>query len=118
VSDLARALVDELVDDPIALARLRELVAAPVAEPATTAAAYTTATLAAELGRTPRSIRDAIRRGELQAVKRGQGYVISADAVASWAQAAQTNRRVVSSTQRRRGAGAGPMRRALERGAS
>jgi hypothetical protein len=27
VSDLARALLDELADDPIALARLRELVA-------------------------------------------------------------------------------------------
>ena len=47
---------------------------------------YTPATLAAELGRTPRAIRAAIARGELDAVKRGRGWVIPADAVERWAQ--------------------------------
>jgi Helix-turn-helix domain len=49
--------------------------------------ADTVATLAAELGRSPRAIRDAIARGELAAVKRGRGYVIGVNAVAAWTQA-------------------------------
>ncbi len=56
-------------------------------DPVTLAPAYTVPTLARELGRTERSIRAAIARGELAAVKRGRGYVISGDAVAAWATA-------------------------------
>ena len=85
MSDLARALLDELAGDPVALERLRELVAAELPPAAAPAPAYTVATLAAELGRSERSIRGAIARGELEAVKRGRGYVIGADAVAAWA---------------------------------
>ena len=88
MSDLSRALLDELAGDPVALERLRELVGyRDDAVSSVPAPAYTVATLAAELGRTERSIRAAIARGELEAVKRGRGYVISADAVADWARA-------------------------------
>jgi excisionase family DNA binding protein len=48
------------------------------------AGAYTCATLAAELGISPRAVRAAIARGDLQAVRRGRGYVISAAAVEAW----------------------------------
>ncbi len=117
MSDLARALLDELAGDPVALARLRELIATPMDEPTLTAAAYTVATLALELRRTERAIRAAIARGELEAVKRGRGYVISADAVAAWAhgepRAMTASAR--SSRPHRRRSGPGPMRRALKR---
>jgi excisionase family DNA binding protein len=86
VSDLARALLDEVAGDPVALERLRALVAPPTPE-APQPAAYTVASLAAALGRSERSIRGAIARGELDAVKRGRGWIISADAVAAWATA-------------------------------
>jgi excisionase family DNA binding protein len=84
VSDLARALVAELARDPEALERLRALVA-PEALRSGSAPAFTVRSLAAELGRSERSIRAAIARGELDAIKRGRGYVISRDAVEAWA---------------------------------
>ena len=117
MSDLARALLDELAGDPVALARLRELAATPIEEPPLTAAAYTVATLAAELGRKPGSIRAAISRGELGAVKRGRGYVISRAAVAAWAhgETRSVNGRVQSPREQRPRSGPGPMRRALKR---
>jgi excisionase family DNA binding protein len=46
--------------------------------------AYTVATLAAQLGLSPRAIRGAIDRGELQAVRRGRHYIIAASAVETW----------------------------------
>lgn len=115
MSDLARALLDELAGDPVALARLRELVAVSAPAALVPTAAYTVATLAVELGRTERSIRAAIARGELLAVKRGRGYVISADAVADWARAPGKVAIATSSRPRRRRSGSGPMRRALQR---
>lgn len=117
MSDLARALLDELAADPVALDRLRELVASEKFErdQAFSAPAYTVATLAVELGRSERSIRAAIARGELAAVKRGRGYVIGADAVTDWArgEARSIRPRVDSSPPRRQRSGPGPMRRAL-----
>jgi excisionase family DNA binding protein len=119
VSDLARALLDELAGDPVALERLRELVGNLRTDPSTDspAPAYTVATLAMELGRTERSIRAAIARGELQAAKRGRGYVISADAVAAWARAPIGNRpaTVRAYSSRRRRSGPGPATRALRK---
>ncbi len=77
MTDLARALLDELRDDPAALAELRRLLTpAP--------AVYTPQTLAAELRITPRAVRAAIERGDLQARRSGRGYVIGAEAVAAW----------------------------------
>ena len=107
MSDLARALLDELAADPVALDRLRELVAHSEVTMRPSAPAYTVATLATELGRSERSIRAAIARGELAAVKRGRGYVIGADAVARWAQAPPQRRRARSAT---RGPGLSPDR--------
>ena len=120
VGDLLRALFAELERDPLARDRLRSLLASEVdRQPADTASAYTVQSLAEELGRTPRSIRGAIERGELEAVKRGRGYVISAEAVSRWASAPteaapRTSRRPRSTKTQ---AAAGPMRRALAAGA-
>ncbi len=72
------ALLAELRDDPAAAAELRALVGAGPS-------VYTPQTLAAELGVTPRAVRAAIERGDLQARRSGRGYVISAEAVAAWA---------------------------------
>jgi excisionase family DNA binding protein len=115
VSELARALLDELAADPVALERLRMLVA-PAAPAPAHQAAYTVASLAAELGRSERSIRSAIARGELSAVKRGRGWVISADAVAAWATAdvSRPPQRPRGRRDPRCGRGTGVMARALK----
>jgi excisionase family DNA binding protein len=81
----ARALLDELSDDPDALAVLRVLLGSRVA--------YTPKTLAGELGITPRAVRAAIERGDLEARRSGRGYVIAAEAVAAWARPPASNRR-------------------------
>jgi excisionase family DNA binding protein len=78
VSRLLAALLKELHDDPAALAEMRALLGARPS-------VYTPQTLAAELGITPRTVRAAIERGDLQARRSGRGYVIGADAVAAWA---------------------------------
>ena len=113
---LALELVEVIARSPVALARLRQLVSeTSVTASGSPAPAYTVATLALELGRSERSIRAAIARGELQAVKRGRGYVISADAVADWARAPIPTKQpaaLVRNPQRRR-SGAGPATRAL-----
>ncbi|MBV8219714.1 MAG: helix-turn-helix domain-containing protein [Solirubrobacterales bacterium] len=49
--------------------------------------AYTVASLAAELGVSAKAVRCAIARHELQAVKRGSRWIISAGAVSQWAAA-------------------------------
>lgn len=111
----------ELIFAEVELDRLADVladrVAARLAGPRATAAAYTVATLAAELGRSERSIRAEIRNGALAAVKRGRGYVISRDAVVDWAhgETRSMNERARSSRPRRRRSGPGPMRRALTR---
>ena len=74
------ALLEELHDNPAALAELRSLLEAGPA-------AYTPQTLARELGVTPRAIRAAIERGDLEARRSGRGYVIGAEAVAAWCSA-------------------------------
>jgi excisionase family DNA binding protein len=115
MSDLARALLEDLAGDPLALERLRELVGGPPPDlPAESRTpAYTVATLAAALGRSERSIRAAIARGELQAVKRGRGFVMSADAVADWARAPAVSTTPRSLSSRYRRSEAGPATRAL-----
>jgi excisionase family DNA binding protein len=90
---IARAVLDELRDDPDALEELRELLDAGPA-------AYTSRTLAADLEITPRAVRAAIERGDLDAVKSGRGYVISREAVADWATPARKRRREVPRQRR------------------
>jgi excisionase family DNA binding protein len=116
VSYLARALLEELADDPVALERLRELVGNPETGPSQQSApAFTVRSLAAQLGRTERSVRAAIARGELAAVRRGRGYVISAEAVAAWTQAPPASSSARSPRPRHRRLGPGPATRALRR---
>ena len=67
---------------------------------ARTHSAYTVASLAAELGVSAKAIRCAIARRELQAVKRGSRWIISADAVGEWATAPEAHH----ATGRRRSA--------------
>jgi excisionase family DNA binding protein len=82
---MMEALFDELRDDPAALAELRTLLGSRVA--------YTPKTLAGELGITPRAVRAAIERGDLEARRSGRGYVIAAEAVAAWARPPTRTRR-------------------------
>lgn len=63
-------LIDELVE------RLRERLAPPPA--------YTVASLAEALGVSAKSVSNAVRRGELRAVKRGGRWLISAREVDAW----------------------------------
>jgi excisionase family DNA binding protein len=78
-------LIAELRDDPAVLAELRELLG-------TGPAVYTPRTLAAELGITPRAVRAAIERGDLEARRSGRGYVIGAEAVSAWARSPSRRR--------------------------
>lgn len=106
MSGLLDLLLDELAGDPVALERLRQLVGETLhRDEGFSAPAFTVATLAAELGRSQRSIRAAIARGELDAVKRGRGYVISADAVAEWARGGKNLTGEQPQTQARRARG-------------
>jgi hypothetical protein len=117
MSDLARALLDELAGDPAALERLRELVAPSAPEPeraALSAPAYTPASLGAALGRSARSVRAAIARGELAAVRRGRGWIIAADDVAAWAHAESSPPPTPRRTRGRSRTGPGPMAKALD----
>lgn len=87
VDPLARAVLDALASDPRALPRLRELVGDhddQSADEGHAAPAYTVDSLAAAVGVSPRTVRNAITRGELDAVKRGARWLISADAVEVW----------------------------------
>lgn len=69
--------------------------------------AYTVATLALELGLSPRAIRGAIERGELAASKRGGRWLIGADAVMAWVEQAPTSTAAVASPRPRRRARSG-----------
>jgi excisionase family DNA binding protein len=120
VTDLARALIAQL--EPTDLALLAERLGPYLSPPAESRGviAYSPATLAAELGRSERSVRAAISRGELQAVKRGRGWVISAEAVAEWSRApgVQFHNPGYESAPPRRASRPGPARRALHRPAN
>lgn len=94
MSERLDALIAELRDDPAAMAELRELLGVG-------RSVYTPQTLAAELGVTPRAIRAAIDRGDLEARRSGRGYVIGADAVAAWARPATSARRSARRSSRR-----------------
>lgn len=96
---LAAAVLDALREDPGAVACLRELVGVRAASDETPW--YTVRTLASELGVSEKVVRNAIARGELEAVKRGGRWYVERDAVQRW-------------LGRDRGGGArGPLRRAF-----
>ena len=97
-----------LVQSPLTPAKAPQELVVP-------AQVYTVKTLAAELGRTPRSVRGAIERGELEAAKSGRGYIISAEAVTRWSTPSLRVGPQQSRGQRprRTNSAAGPMRRAL-----
>lgn len=100
---LARALLSALLSDPEALRRLGAALAEVAAtETETHPAAYTVEGLAATMGVSPRVVRNAITRGELQAVKRGGRWLIAPDAVDAWTHDAEPTPNV--RIARRRGA--------------
>lgn len=92
---LASLILGALDDGGLAiLARrlLPHLIEPEAAGTVPTRSAYTVASLAAELGVSQKTIRCAITRRELSAVKRGARWIISADAVQEWATASDTRR--------------------------
>lgn len=88
IASLASVIVDGLSEHDLGMLarRLIPYLRQP-AEPSDEGvhAAYTVASLAAELGVSQKTIRCAIARRELVAVKRGARWLISADAVHEWA---------------------------------
>jgi excisionase family DNA binding protein len=86
---LASLLLEGLSDEDLAVfaRRLLPHLQDGRLDHARTHSAYTVASLAAELGVSAKAIRCAIARHELQAVKRGSRWIISADAVGEWASA-------------------------------
>jgi excisionase family DNA binding protein len=110
---LTDAELDQLADRLAGMVAERVLVRLEAQQPPATA--YTVATLAAQLGRSERAIRSAITRGELRAVRRGRGWVITAEAVADWCRSAPTPVSLPARPRPRAlGDQPGLMRRALE----
>jgi excisionase family DNA binding protein len=79
-SDPRSLAVDELVERMLADERTRERLRTLLAPPPV----YTVSSLAEALRVSPKAISNAIRRGELDAVKRGGRWYISAEAVTTW----------------------------------
>lgn len=91
---LASLLLDGLSDQDLAVFARRllpHLLRERQIDPVPGHAAYTVASLAAELRVSAKAIRCAIARHELQAVKRGSRWIISAEAVCEWATASETH---------------------------
>lgn len=87
MSTLARALLAEL--DAETLDALADLLAPRLADRLgdhddAPRIGYTIASLAADLGVSAKTVRGAVHRGELPAVRRGSRYVIAADAAQAW----------------------------------
>jgi excisionase family DNA binding protein len=86
VTALVSAIVDGLSDRDIGVLALRLLPHLRQPNELNDGhSAYTVASLAAELGVSQKTIRSAIARRELTAVKRGARWVISAESVREWA---------------------------------
>jgi excisionase family DNA binding protein len=81
------AVLDALARDPAAVDRLRELLDADRGP-----SAYTVDAFAARVGLTPKAVRNAITRGELEAVKRGGRWIISGHAVERWSESRRSQR--------------------------
>jgi excisionase family DNA binding protein len=83
VNPIVAAVLDALRDDPEAVEILRDVLAIPVQQEAPPRW-RTVRGFAAELGVSEKVIRNAIARGELQAVKRGGRWFISSEASDRW----------------------------------
>jgi excisionase family DNA binding protein len=77
MSDLARALLDELAGDPVALERLRELIGPPPSDPSPEL--MTVNEVAKALGRHPTTVRRRITDGAIPAIREGERVVVRAD---------------------------------------
>lgn len=86
-NETLRAVLDALARDPAAVARLRELLDTDGGP-----AAYTVEAFAARVGLSPKAVRNAITRGELEAVKRGGRWIISGHAVERWSEPRRSQR--------------------------
>ena len=75
--------------------------------------AYTVHSLAADLGVSPKAIRCAIARGELQGVKRGSRWIIPAEAVNEWATTTKPRRTKAQRCSPRAPKTAGPSLRSV-----
>jgi excisionase family DNA binding protein len=75
--------------------------------------AYTVVSLAKELGVSQKTIRSAIARRELSAVKRGSRWIIATDAVQAWATASEDRRRKTHAHGSTTPKAAGPSLRAV-----
>jgi len=85
---LAQALLAALLSDSDCLRRLAQAVSDVDASAAhARPPAYTVEGLAETIAVSPRAVRNAITRGELQAVKRGGRWLIAQDAVDAWTHA-------------------------------
>jgi excisionase family DNA binding protein len=86
IAALTSLLLDGLSDRDLGVLARRLLphLSQPADDDRLARAAYTVASLAAELGISQKAIRCAIARHELVAVKRGARWLISADAVREW----------------------------------
>ncbi len=82
VSDLARALLDELAGDPVALDRLRELVAVPAPEPVQSL--ITVGQAAQRLSCHPKTIRRRIDAGVFSAVHEQGRVLLRAEEIDSY----------------------------------
>jgi excisionase family DNA binding protein len=120
-SILASLILDGLDDHGLAvLARrlLPHLTQSAAPEAARVHVAYTVASLAAELGVSQKTIRCAIARRELPAVKRGSRWIISADAVQAWATESDVRRRTARFCSATAPKAAGPSLRSVLSGGS
>lgn len=114
VAALVSVILDGLTDHDLGVLahRLLPHLRQP-AEPSHEHCAYTVASLAAELGLSQKTIRCAIARRELAAVKRGSRWLISAESVFEWVTPSEARPR----PRRTRGAAvpkaAGPSLRAV-----
>jgi excisionase family DNA binding protein len=100
--ELAGLVVEALARNAGAVSRLCDLVAVESSrqpEP-TMPPAYTPDSLAAAIGVSAKTIRNAIARGDLAAVKRGGRWLISVDAVDAWVRPAHQVSRPCRESQR------------------
>ncbi|WP_354700027.1 helix-turn-helix domain-containing protein [Paraconexibacter sp. AEG42_29] len=105
--DVIRAILAQLQDDPRACSQLAALLR--TAAPARTC--HTTASLAAELGTSERTIRRAIASGELVASRRAGRWVMTVDDVRDWIDRGRRS----GGTRRQRGPTPAPRRGTMTR---